>query len=71
MTNLEDLKTYILNNKVDEIFSSLEEMTNDQTISMVEFADTNKINIKFIQLIIDFSFNSMGNNRNKCQNDVL
>ena len=46
--NLEDLKTYILNNKVDEIFSSLEEMTNDQTINMVEFADTNKINIKFI-----------------------
>jgi putative colanic acid biosynthesis UDP-glucose lipid carrier transferase len=46
--NLEDLKTYILNNKVDEIFSSLEEMTNDQTIDMVEFADTNNINIKFI-----------------------
>jgi len=46
--NLEDLKAYILNNKVDEIFSSLEEMSNDQTINMVEFADTNKINIKFI-----------------------
>jgi putative colanic acid biosynthesis UDP-glucose lipid carrier transferase len=46
--NLEDLKTYVLDNKVDEIFSSLEEMTNDQTINMVEFADTNKINIKFI-----------------------
>ena len=46
--NLESLKTFILNNKVDEIFSSLEEMTNDQTISMVEFADTNKVNIKFI-----------------------
>ncbi len=46
--NLEALKTFVLNNKVDEIFSSLEEMTNDQTISMVEFADTNKINIKFI-----------------------
>lgn len=46
--NLDDLKAYLLTNKVDEIFSSLEEMTNDQTISMVEFADTNKINIKFI-----------------------
>jgi putative colanic acid biosynthesis UDP-glucose lipid carrier transferase len=46
--NLEDLKTFVLNNKVDEIFSSLDEMTNDQTINMVEFADINKINIKFI-----------------------
>ena len=46
--NLEDLKTFVLNNKVDEIFSSLDEMTNDQTISMVEFADINNINIKFI-----------------------
>jgi putative colanic acid biosynthesis UDP-glucose lipid carrier transferase len=46
--NLEDLKSYILNNKVDEIFSSLEEMSNDQTIDMVEFADKNNINIKFI-----------------------
>ena len=36
------------NNKVDEIYSSLDEMTNEQTISMVEFADSNKINIKFI-----------------------
>lgn len=46
--NLEDLKTFIQNNKVDEIFSSLDEMTNDQTINMVEFADINNINIKFI-----------------------
>ena len=46
--NLEDLKTFVLNNKVDEIYSSLEEMTNDQTVNMVEFADSNKINIKFI-----------------------
>jgi putative colanic acid biosynthesis UDP-glucose lipid carrier transferase len=46
--SLEELKIFILNNKVDEIFSSLEEMTNDQTIDMVEFADTNNINIKFI-----------------------
>ena len=46
--NLEDLKAFVLNNKIDEIFSSLEEMTNDQTINMVEFADSNKINIKFI-----------------------
>jgi putative colanic acid biosynthesis UDP-glucose lipid carrier transferase len=46
--NLDDLKEFVRNNKVDEIFSSLEEMTNDQTINMVEFADTNNINIKFI-----------------------
>jgi putative colanic acid biosynthesis UDP-glucose lipid carrier transferase len=46
--NLDDLKTFVLNNKVDEIYSSLEEMTNDQTINMVDFADSNNINIKFI-----------------------
>lgn len=46
--NLDDLKAFVLTNKVDEIFSSLEEMTNDQTINMVEFADSKQINIKFI-----------------------
>jgi len=46
--NLDDLKACVLTNKVDEIFSSLEEMTNEQTINMVEFDDSKQINIKYI-----------------------
>jgi len=45
---LEDLKAYVLLNKVDEIYCSLNEMTNIQLKELVEFADENSKTIKFI-----------------------
>lgn len=46
--NLEDLKSFALENKVDEIYCSLNEMSNEQLKSIVNFADENNKVIKFI-----------------------
>ncbi|MEN9322808.1 MAG: hypothetical protein RL699_588 [Bacteroidota bacterium] len=45
---LDHLKDFVLANKVDEIYCSLNEITNDQLKDLVEFADDYRKTIKFI-----------------------
>jgi putative colanic acid biosynthesis UDP-glucose lipid carrier transferase len=45
---IEDLKSFVLENKIDEIFCSLNEISNEKLKDLVEFADDNKKAIKFI-----------------------
>ncbi|WP_309640595.1 undecaprenyl-phosphate glucose phosphotransferase [Flavobacterium sp.] len=45
---IEDLKEYVLVNNVDEIYCSLNEISNDQLKNLVDFADENGKTIKFI-----------------------
>lgn len=45
---LDQLKGFVLDNKVDEIYCSLNEITNDQLKDLVEFADDYRKTIKFI-----------------------
>ena len=45
---LDDLNSFILENKVDEIYCSLNEISDEQLKSVVNFADENKKVIKFI-----------------------
>ncbi len=43
-----EIKQYVLNNKIDEIYCSLNEISNEQLKDLVDFADENKKTIKFI-----------------------
>ena len=45
---IEDLKDFVLENNIDEMYCSLNEITNDQLADLVEFADENNKEIKFI-----------------------
>ncbi len=45
---VEDLKRFVLENKVDEIYCSLNEISNEKLKELVEFADDNAKTIKFI-----------------------
>ena len=45
---IEDLKEYVLDNKIDEIYCSLNEISNEKLKELVEFADDNNKAIKFI-----------------------
>ena len=45
---LDDLQSFVIENKVDEIYCSLNEITNDQLKDLVDFADENNKAIKFI-----------------------
>ena len=45
---LDSLKPFVLNQKIDEIYCSLNEITNEQLKDLVEFSDDNDITIKFI-----------------------
>ena len=45
---MEELKPFVIENKVDEIYCSLNEISNEQLKSIVMFADENKKVIKFI-----------------------
>ncbi|MBN8640965.1 MAG: undecaprenyl-phosphate glucose phosphotransferase [Flavobacteriales bacterium] len=45
---IEDLKAFVLENKTDEIYCSLNEISNEKLKDLVEFADENKKTIKFI-----------------------
>lgn len=45
---VEDLKPFVLENNVDEIYCSLNEISNEQLKDLVEFADDNNKAIKFI-----------------------
>ncbi|MEW5676560.1 undecaprenyl-phosphate glucose phosphotransferase [Flavobacterium enshiense] len=46
--NLANLKTFLIQEKVDEIYCSLGELSNEKIKDLVEFADENNIAIKFI-----------------------
>ena len=43
-----EIKDFVLENKIDEIYCSLNEISNDQLKDLVEFADENNKSIKFI-----------------------
>jgi len=45
---IEDLKSFVLENKIDEIYCSLNEISNEKLKELVEFADENNKAIKFI-----------------------
>lgn len=45
---IEDLKIFVLENKTDEIYCSLNEISNEKLKELVEFADDNNKTIKFI-----------------------
>lgn len=45
---IEELKKYTIENKIDEIYCSLNEISNEKLKELVEFADDNKKAIKFI-----------------------
>ncbi len=45
---IEDLTRFVIENKVDEIYCSLNEISNERLKELVEFADDNKKAIKFI-----------------------
>jgi putative colanic acid biosynthesis UDP-glucose lipid carrier transferase len=45
---IEDIKTFTIDKKIDEIYCSLNEISNEKLKELVEFADENKIAIKFI-----------------------
>lgn len=45
---VEALKDFVIEKKIDEIYCSLNELSNDQLKDLVEFADDNQITIKFI-----------------------
>ena len=45
---IEDLKSYVIEKKIDEIYCSLNEISNEKLKELVEFADENNKTIKFI-----------------------
>lgn len=45
---IEDLKKFVLENKVDEIYCSLSELSNEKLKELVDFAEENNKTIKFI-----------------------
>jgi putative colanic acid biosynthesis UDP-glucose lipid carrier transferase len=45
---IDELKKYTIENKIDEIYCSLNEISNEKLKELVEFADDNKKAIKFI-----------------------
>lgn len=46
--NIEELNQFVIDNKVDEIYCSLNEISNEKLKELVEFADDNNKTIKFI-----------------------
>jgi putative colanic acid biosynthesis UDP-glucose lipid carrier transferase len=45
---IEDIKSFVIEKTIDEIYCSLNELTNEQLKDLVDFADENKKAIKFI-----------------------
>ena len=45
---IDDIKSFTIENKIDEIYCSLNEISNEKLKELVEFADDNKKTIKFI-----------------------
>lgn len=46
---VEDLKSFVLDQRIDEIYCSLNEISNEKIKDLVQFADENRKTIKFIQ----------------------
>lgn len=46
--NVSDIQDFVLNNKIDDIYCAIEELSSDQLKDLVEFADYYKKTIKFI-----------------------
>lgn len=44
----DEIQTYCIENKIDEIYCSLNEISNEKMKDLVEFSDMNQIEIKFI-----------------------
>ena len=51
---VDELKSYTLENNIDEIYCSLNEISNEKLKELVEFADENKKTIKFIVLVLKY-----------------
>ena len=47
-TSLDQIKAYILTNKIDEVFCSIAELSNNQIKQLIDFADNNLIKVKFL-----------------------
>ncbi len=45
---VEEIKQFVLENRIDEVYCSLNEISNEKLKDLVEFADENKKSIKFI-----------------------
>lgn len=46
--SVDDLPAFVLENKIDEIFCSLEDLTKDEVKQIIEFADNNFIRLKIL-----------------------
>ena len=45
---IQDLKTFVFEEKIDEIYCSISELTNEQIKDLVNFSDDNNLTVKFI-----------------------
>ncbi|MFT5251945.1 MAG: putative colanic acid biosynthesis UDP-glucose lipid carrier transferase [Flavobacteriales bacterium] len=46
--SIKDLKSFVIENAIDEVYCSLDEVSNEQLKELIEFADENNKTIKFI-----------------------
>ncbi|WP_240642081.1 undecaprenyl-phosphate glucose phosphotransferase [Nonlabens xiamenensis] len=46
--NIKSFQEYVLDNKIDEIYCSIQELTNEQLLELTDFADNNLRTLKFI-----------------------
>lgn len=46
--NIKEVNNFVLQNKIDEIYCSIGELSNDKQKDLIAFADTHKIEVKFI-----------------------
>lgn len=46
--NLQDIKDFILENRVDEIFCSVKELNNEELLELTDYADNNLRTLKFL-----------------------
>jgi putative colanic acid biosynthesis UDP-glucose lipid carrier transferase len=45
---IKDIKSFVIENAIDEVYCSLDEVSNEQLKELIEFADENNKTIKFI-----------------------
>jgi putative colanic acid biosynthesis UDP-glucose lipid carrier transferase len=46
--SIKDIKSFVIENAIDEVYCSLDEVSNEQLKELIEFADENNKTIKFI-----------------------
>ncbi len=56
---VEDVKDYALTNKIDEVYCSLPDTTNDQVNDLIEFADKHLIKVKILPDFRGFALKSL------------